>query len=204
MTTGMLKHDPSAKLRKHGHGYVFTAGALIRDTWKKGHHKYRAELSAREGQRLKDTKEGPPVQVKHVRCGYKHSFGDVRYEQQQDAWIWWAFDTKFFLTKERLTPEDVMALAMEQENRKRLKLEKAHALMAMRQELDEKGKRQSIPQLVKVAVWQRDGGRCADCGGQQELEFDHVIPIVLGGSNTERNLQLLCAACNRRKGGTLG
>jgi 5-methylcytosine-specific restriction endonuclease McrA len=57
---------------------------------------------------------------------------------------------------------------------------------------------------VKVAVWQRDAGRCVECGSQEDLEFDHVIPLAMGGSNTERNLQLLCAACNRRKGATLG
>jgi len=74
----------------------------------------------------------------------------------------------------------------------------------MQTRLDGRGKREPIPQPVKVAVWQRDGGRCVECGGQENLEFDHVIPLALGGSNTERNLQLLCAGCNRRKAATLG
>ncbi|MGH9199405.1 MAG: HNH endonuclease [Acidimicrobiia bacterium] len=31
-------------------------------------------------------------------------------------------------------------------------------------------------------------------------EFDHIIPLATGGSNTERNVQLLCESCNRQKG----
>lgn len=117
---------------------------------------------------------------------------------------YWLFRKDYYETTENLSPEDVRALALEGENRKRLKLEKAHALMAMREQLDSTAKRQPIPQEVKVAVWQRDGGRCVECGSQRELEYDHIIPLAMGGANTERNLQLLCAPCNRRKGATLG
>ncbi len=96
------------------------------------------------------------------------------------------------------------ALLLEAENRRRLQIEKAHAVQAMTQNLDNNAKRQPIPQQVKVLVWQRDGGRCVECGSQQDLEYDHVIPLAMGGSNTDRNLQLLCERCNRRKGPTLG
>jgi hypothetical protein len=56
---------------------------------------------------------------------------------------------------------------------------------------------------VKREVWRRDRGRCAECDGQALLEFDHVIPFSMGGSNTARNIQLLCQDCNRRKGAVL-
>lgn len=63
--------------------------------------------------------------------------------------------------------------------------------------------RESIPSDVKMAVWQRDQGRCVKCGSQEKLEYDHIIPISKGGSNTERNIQLLCEHCNRAKSANL-
>jgi len=56
---------------------------------------------------------------------------------------------------------------------------------------------------VRLFVWQRDKGQCAKCGSRERLEFDHIIPLAPGGSNTERNIQLLCEACNRSKGATI-
>lgn len=116
----------------------------------------------------------------------------------------WRFRGNVFRADPDLSAEDVAALALETANRRRLKIEKAHALMAMSRELDAGAKRKPIPQPVRVAVWQRDGGRCVDCQSNEDLEFDHIIPLALGGSNTARNLQLLCSTCNRRKGATLG
>ena len=56
-----------------------------------------------------------------------------------------------------------------------------------------------IPIEVQREVWRRDQGRCVQCGSQLRLEFDHVIPVSRGGSNTVRNIQLLCESCNRAK-----
>jgi HNH endonuclease len=63
--------------------------------------------------------------------------------------------------------------------------------------------REPISESVRLFVWQRDKGQCVKCGSRERLEFDHVIPIALGGSNTERNIQLLCEPCNRSKGATV-
>jgi hypothetical protein len=60
-------------------------------------------------------------------------------------------------------------------------------------------RRAPIPERVRNEVWRRDEGRCVQCGSQERLEFDHLIPWSRGGSDTARNLQLLCEACNRRK-----
>jgi hypothetical protein len=60
--------------------------------------------------------------------------------------------------------------------------------------------REPIAESVRLFVWQRDKGQCVKCGSQERLEFDHIIPVVRGGSNTERNIQLLCELCNRSKG----
>lgn len=60
-------------------------------------------------------------------------------------------------------------------------------------------KRKPIPDEVKEKVWRRDNGRCVKCGSQENLEFDHIIAVVKGGSNTARNIQILCERCNREK-----
>lgn len=78
------------------------------------------------------------------------------------------------------------------------------------QELQEEGvienvkKREPIPQEIQDIVWNRDGGRCVKCGSRENLEFDHIIPFSKGGSNTARNLQLLCEKCNREKSNSIG
>jgi HNH endonuclease len=118
----------------------------------------------------------------------------------------WLFQGWVYFTDDQhgLTPEDVRALVNVEENKRRLTLEKAHALQAMTENYDKPKRRESIPQAVRLEVWQRDGGRCVECNGQEKLEFDHIIPVAMGGGNTSRNLQLLCETCNRRKGASLG
>jgi 5-methylcytosine-specific restriction endonuclease McrA len=64
--------------------------------------------------------------------------------------------------------------------------------------------REPIPIEVQQYVWRRDNGRCVKCGSQIKLEFDHIIPISRGGSNTARNIQLLCERCNRSKWANIG
>lgn len=65
------------------------------------------------------------------------------------------------------------------------------------------GRREVIRDDVKMYVWKRDGGGCVKCGSQEKLEFDHIIPVSKGGSNTARNIQLLCESCNRSKGDSI-
>lgn len=61
-------------------------------------------------------------------------------------------------------------------------------------------RREAIPRAVQREVWQRDSGRCVECGTREKLCFDHIVPFSRGGSNTIRNLQLLCERCNLSKG----
>lgn len=72
------------------------------------------------------------------------------------------------------------------------------------------GKRENWPtrhikKAIKEAVWERDKGKCQQCGERDHMliEYDHVVPISRGGEGTAENLQLLCRSCNRRKRNTL-
>lgn len=111
---------------------------------------------------------------------------------------WW-FHDRLWWEDSGLTADDVRALVLDRERRARRRLERAHALMHSEVE-PPAPVRGGISQEVKRVVWERCGGRCVECGSDALLEFDHVIPLAMGGANTERNLQLLCAECNRTKG----
>ena len=67
------------------------------------------------------------------------------------------------------------------------------------EEIEKTPGRKVIPEAVRIAVWRRDEGKCAKCGSRKNLEYDHIIPISKGGSNTVRNIELLCEECNRKK-----
>jgi hypothetical protein len=52
---------------------------------------------------------------------------------------------------------------------------------------------------VKLYVWRRDHGTCVQCGGQEGVWFDYIVPLWEGGGITEQNLRLMCQGCKRRE-----
>lgn len=64
-------------------------------------------------------------------------------------------------------------------------------------------KREHISQSVRQEVYERDGGVCVECGTDEQLEYDHILPFSKGGSSRTNNLQLLCKTCNLRKGASI-
>ena len=114
----------------------------------------------------------------------------------------WLANERFYWENDGLSAKDVLALSTQRERRKKRQLERAHAAM----EVEEASvpRREPIPREVRLAVWQRDGGCCVQCGSQFEIQYDHIIPVTMGGATTFENLQILCAECNQSKGGTLG
>ncbi len=89
----------------------------------------------------------------------------------------------------------------------KITLEVAETALKMLAYSDEKQEarenRDAIPSEVRREVWRRDGGKCVKCGSREKLEYDHIIPVSKGGSNTARNIELLCEACNRAKSDTI-
>ncbi len=52
---------------------------------------------------------------------------------------------------------------------------------------------------LREFVIRRDGGKCAECGGDDRLVADHIISRRNGGSHHPSNLRCLCISCNARK-----
>jgi 5-methylcytosine-specific restriction endonuclease McrA len=52
--------------------------------------------------------------------------------------------------------------------------------------------------LEKLRALQKN--KCANCSANctETGELDHIVPLFLGGSNTDENIQLLCKGCNRK------
>jgi 5-methylcytosine-specific restriction endonuclease McrA len=50
---------------------------------------------------------------------------------------------------------------------------------------------------VRMYVWRRDHGRCVQCGAQERVWFDYIVPVWEGGSITEANIRVMCERCSR-------
>jgi hypothetical protein len=111
----------------------------------------------------------------------------------------WLYKDRIFIEEhdEDYTFEQRKLLVREEFDKERRHFEKLHAKFSGAS--NENQSRSKISSEVRIFVWQRDGGRCASCGSNENLEYDHIIPFSKGGSNTERNIQLLCGNCNRLK-----
>ncbi|WP_205479524.1 HNH endonuclease [Sphingomonas arenae] len=56
-----------------------------------------------------------------------------------------------------------------------------------------------ISAATRRIVWDRDGGKCTRCAATEDLQYDHIIPVALGGSGSPANIELLCRPCNLKK-----
>jgi 5-methylcytosine-specific restriction endonuclease McrA len=56
---------------------------------------------------------------------------------------------------------------------------------------------------IRRRVLQAANGLCEECRREQRLsvatDVDHIVPLHLGGSNADANLQALCGPCHRDK-----
>lgn len=113
---------------------------------------------------------------------------------------YWRYKNCFYWDDQSLSWQDVHALLRMKEQRQERQLNNAHAHLTAP---DRMVKRIPITSETKQAVYQRDRGRCRECGSPNNLQYDHIIPVKLGGGNSIDNLQLLCGTCNRRKSANL-
>lgn len=146
----------------------------------------------------------PPIEIDPGRWA---RLASVQRSQSQylarcrERAYWWYADAIYW-TAAGYSSADVKALLHAKSLQRERRLEHAHALVAASTSPAPR-KREHIPREVKLAVWERDGGCCTQCGSAFDIQYDHVIPFSMGGSSTVENLQLLCARCNQSKGGRL-
>ena len=178
----MLKRAENAKVVYHS-GLFGGRGWL---TLTVGKQFYRvARFTKEQFQLMTQEQERTPVGVGRV--------GERNY--------WW-FQRRIFSDSDNLRQDEVYALLVTRHQREQQRIATAQATVAVGAK-PQASTRGAIPDDVKQFVWARDGGHCRSCGSGVELQFDHVIPIALGGSSTADNLQVLCGPCNRRKGAGL-
>jgi hypothetical protein len=130
--------------------------------------------------------------------------GETQAVLMLQAWgrQYWLFRGRFYWEDENLSAQDAYALLYERWRQRERKLERARAVVAT-DSLPRQPQRVVIATDVRNAVFNRDGGRCVECGSNFDIQYDHIIPVVRGGSNEVNNLQILCATCNRKKGTSL-
>jgi len=127
-----------------------------------------------------------------------HEAGPALVGSEGPRQLWWA-DDAWYWDNEELTSEEVALTLWDRERRRSGRFERLRRLR-LREDDAEGARRERIPIEVREFVWARDEGRCVSCGAEDDLQFDHVIPVARGGGNTEANVQILCGTCNRRKG----
>lgn len=53
---------------------------------------------------------------------------------------------------------------------------------------------------VFALLSKQNGAKCQFCSALTDLQIDHKKPLARGGNNHIKNLQILCASCNQKKG----
>jgi hypothetical protein len=121
--------------------------------------------------------------------------GGVVYVYQKALWHL----TKKHCDLNYYTKDHQKLLVMQEADKERKDFERLKRLYKPTKAKETTTKRKPIPERVRISVWRRDEGKCVQCGSNELLEYDHIIPVSKGGSNTVRNIQLLCETCNRKK-----
>jgi hypothetical protein len=145
----------------------------------------------------------PPVRIdlpsyNHLAAAHQQHPMQVA---RSGARVWWWFEDAFYWESGSYAQRDVLALIRDRQRRATQRLDRARTLLNVEEGLEQRsrGQRQPIPREVRRAVFERDGGQCVECDSNFDLQYDHLIPVALGGATTVDNLQLLCGACNRDK-----
>lgn len=121
----------------------------------------------------------------------------IRKYKDSEKYKRYIFNNKIYIVEGYRSEEEEKLLIMDFCDAERRKFERLKNKFSGDKEI--KINRPKIPENVRIEVWRRDQGCCVQCGSRENLEYDHIIPVSKGGSNTARNIELLCEKCNRSK-----
>jgi len=176
---GQLRQDPNA------HIFWDRGGSLFgRRAWFEGTCCPPVQLRLKEFTVLEATHQDRPARI-----------------TQANGRTWWWLGDSYYWETAGYSDQDVLALIRSRERKSQQKLDRAR--MLLNAEHEPRQGRLAISREMKRAVYARDGGRCQQCGATFDIQYDHIIPVALGGATSIENLQILCGQCNLDKGADL-
>ena len=143
--------------------------------------------------------------TKHTKGGVKTEKGESIELPHEKNYLYLYKNNIYSFPEESPYIEDERQLLIKEHYAKKKQkveeLKKELKFLKHAEPIEEKNKSKIDPisEHIKSYVWKREQGRCAKCGSNKNLEFGHIIPVSKGGSNSEKNVQLLCMECNQEK-----
>jgi hypothetical protein len=111
---------------------------------------------------------------------------------------WWWYLDRFWWDDERLAAAQVRSVVLERDRqtvRHSEATEHARALAVGELYPAAEESREAVSHAVRTTVWTRDGGRCVDCGADEDLLFDVIVPVSRGGALNAPNVEVRCRSC---------
>lgn len=124
-------------------------------------------------------------------------YGASKIGKKKRKNLWWSMQGLFWVDTNQ-DDEEIQLLLWDRHRKHEAKLDRLRNIRASKVKLGE-ARRERISDEVRAFVWERDEGCCVKCGAQEDLQFDHIIPVAKGGGSSIGNIQVLCGECNRLK-----
>jgi hypothetical protein len=127
-------------------------------------------VNVRDLEELKSFLENSPA-IELFKDGFK------RYETKSGNSLFHYENWVYEITSIQ-NDEEVRLLILEEFDLERNKFERLKRKFESGASREIKLQRLAISEEVRIAVWRRDDGKCKRCGGRENLEYDHIIPVA--------------------------
>ena len=162
--------------------------------------KVKEEFFYNKGEEVKKILQGIEIpEIQEAKEKIKKGGLIKIWDEEKEESLLYLYKNSLYEFRANYTDEEKELLILELEDKERQAFERLKRKFLLTEEIEREPKRKPIPEEIRIAVWRRDSGQCAKCSSRKNLEYDHIIPVSKGGSNTVRNSELLCEECNRKK-----